>query len=191
MTVTYVTPDAPMFSMRVMVDGKDVRVQFTNKELHLDEEKNAALIAVLDELIKTKPNISILVKKVDIEEALRIAEAHKALMLSQRGTLTGSVSSSDADQIGKANLARQEQELRFKGASEAQIAAIRDEMKQDNVEFTEDAADKIEPSNREGFIADEIEDPPEGQDVAISKSEPEANPKAVFANLASKGESKS
>ncbi len=181
-TSTYVAMDAPSFSMRVTVDEKDVRVKFENKELHLDNETDAALIMVLDELIKTKPNISCLIKKVDIEEALRIAQAHKALMLNQRGTSTGPVTSSQADQIGKASLARQEDKLRFEGASDADIAKMRAEMAKDNVEITEASGDKIAPSTREGFIADKVAEATSDTSEPPAKS-PEATPKDVFANL--------
>lgn len=154
MTVTYVTADAPSFSMRVEVNEKDVRVKFENKELHLDEEKDGALIVVLDELIATKPNISCIIKKVNIKEALRIAEAHKTMLARQRGTLTGTVTSSDADQIGKASLARQEDKLRFEGASDADIEKMRAEMSKDHFEITEASGDQIAPSTREGFKLD-------------------------------------
>lgn len=180
MSVTYVAVTAPSFSMRVVVNEKDVRVQFENKELHLDEEKDAALITVLDELIETKPNISIIIKKVDIEEALRIAKAHKAMHASQRGTLTGSVTSSDADQIGKASLARQEDELRFKGASEEDIAKMRAEMSKDHFEVTEASGDKIAPDTRDGFKPDE---PVKEVEPIPQTGNTEVDPKAVFAGL--------
>ncbi len=175
---TYVAMEAPSFSMRVVVNEKNVQVRFENKELHLDDEKDAALISVLDELIATKPNISIIIKKVDMAEALRIAEAHKAMQLSQRGTTKGPVTSSDADQIGKASLARQEDELRFKGASEEDIAKMRADMSKDHFEITEAAEDQIAPDTRDGFNPDEKVEP------APETGNAEIDPKAVFANLA-------
>ena len=183
MTVTYVTMDAPSFSMRVEVNEKDVRIQFANKELHLDEEKDAALIVVLDELIATKPNISCLIKKVNIEEALRIAEIHKATRIRDRGTMKGPVTSSDADQIGRASLSRQEDRLRFEGASEEDIAKMRAEMSKDHFEITEASGDKIAPDTREGFNPDESVKETE----PVSETEKtEVDPKNVFANLVHK-----
>ncbi len=179
---TYVAMDAPSFSMRVVVNDNNVRVQFENKELHLDDEKDAALISVLDELIEAKPNISIIIKKVDIAEALRVAEAHKAMQLNQRGTMTGSVSSSHADQIGKASLARQEDELRFQGVSEEDISKMRADMSKDHFEVTEAAGDQIAPDTRDGFKPDKKVEP----ELPPETGNAETDPKNVFSNLASR-----
>ena len=179
---TYVSMDAPSFSMRVVVNDNNVQVRFENKELHLDDKKDAALISVLDELIETRANISLMIKKVDVAEALRVAEAHRVMQLTQRGTTKGPVTSSDADQIGKASLARQEDQLRFEGASEEDIAKMRADMSKDHFEITEASGDKIAPSSREGFNPDKTVE----VELQVPKTEnAETDPKNVFANLAS------
>lgn len=183
MAVTYVAMDAPSFSMRVLVNEKNVRIQFENKELHLDDKKDADLITVLDELIETKPNISCIIKKVDMEEALRIAKAHQLARAAQRGTMTGPVTSSDADQIGKASLARQEDKLRFEGASDEDIAKMRAEMSKDHFEITEASGDKIASDTRDGFVPDD--DKKEIAEPVPETENSEVEPKNVFANLVS------
>lgn len=168
--VCYIAPNAPSFSMRVTVDEKDRRVKFVNKELRLDAEKDAALIAALDELIATRPNVSSIIHKVDVEAARMLALAHQAQLQRQRGTVTGPISAEDAKKSAQMAVQERDADLASQGATTEDLADMRSKMSKDNLEMTENAEGVVAPETREGFVADD-------------KPELPADPKSIFANL--------
>ena len=74
-TVTYVSRNAPSFSMRVPLEKGDYKLQFINKHCSLDPEDavEGQVIKFLDDLIEKRPDISSQINKVDREAALQIA----------------------------------------------------------------------------------------------------------------------
>lgn len=180
-TVCYVSPDAPSFSMRVEVDGKDRRIKFANKELRLDAEKDAALIAVLDELIATRPNISSIIRKVDMKAAEALARAHMQQLQRHRGTVKGPVSADDAKRAASMAVEERDADLASQGATTADIASMRDAMSKDGLELTENAKGVIAPETRDGFTPAVIPKSP-----VDDAAENVADPKSIFANLGTK-----
>ncbi len=182
--VCYVCPSAPSLSLRVTVDGKDQRIQFTNKELQLDAEKYSGLIAVLDELIETKPNITMLIHKVDIEAARQLALAHMDSLKRHRGTVTGPVSADDAKRSAEMAIQERDADLAAQGATVQDLENMHKEMDKDHhLQLTENAKGVVAPENREGFIADPSPEPEPVIEGAVQETALVPDPKAVFANL--------
>lgn len=123
----YVCEQMPNLKLRV-VDGdpekgtKDVVVKFQNKVLQLDSEVDAVAIAALDELIATKDNVKILVKKANMDHAVALVREHQARMDSMPGQVKGPMTAAHSNLI---KLAAQQDHLRIQmkaeGATDAQI----------------------------------------------------------------------
>ena len=171
--VTYVSPTAPKLKINVSIDNKKQQIQFDNKELHLDVEKDKVLITALDDLIATRSSVSQLVQKVDPEVALQMALAHKAQMASQRGTMTGPVTSADQ---ARARMVQRDEELARQGASPEELTKMQEEIDKD-LELTTNSEGRVEAPVREGFVPDHPEP---------VETEPEETKKA-FENLLGKG----
>ncbi len=178
MSVCYVSPDAPSLAISVQVgDAKHkTRVNFINKELRLDEETDAALIAALDELIASRPSVATLMHKVDIEAAEKLALAHKDSLLRMRGTVQGPVSADDAKRAVGMAIQERDADLASQGADTTDLEKMREEMSKGGLEMTEDSAGVIAAPVTEGFVADPTPEPVPEEDAI-----PE--PKSVFANL--------
>lgn len=171
--VCYVSPNAPFFSMRVTVDGKNHRIKFTNKELRLDAEKDIALIAEIDASIAAHENISSIIHKVDIEAAAALARAHMEQMQSQRGTVKGPVSGEDAKRSAQMAVQERDADLASQGATTIDLEHMRAEMSDSGLELTENAEGVVAPENRDGFTPNTPEETP-------------PDPKSIFANLGKK-----
>lgn len=178
--VCYISPTAPTFSMRLVIDGKNHRVQFRNKELHLnpDNEIEVKVITELDFLIASKPNISQIIKKVDVEAAEAMARAHIKQLAAIRGTMTGPVSSTDAARAAQMAVQERDADLASLGASTEDLAKMREEMSEDNLVLTEDSKGVISES-APGFIPAVMPAP-----VDVPDEAPKVG--AVFANLVKK-----
>ncbi len=180
--VYYVSPNAPLLSLAIHVgDNKQkTKVKFANKQLKLDEEKDAELIAALDNLIATRPSAAAAMYKVDMVAAEELALKHKESLLRMRGTVQGPVSADDAKRAAEMAIQERDADLAAQGASIADLSDMRAEMSKDGLELTEDSKGKIAPSTRDGFIGDPAPLPVPTQEDVI----PEA--KQVFANLGKK-----
>ncbi len=180
--VYYVSPNAPMLSLSVQLgDNKQkTKVKFVNKQLKLDEEKDADLIAALDDLIATKPAIAAALYKVNMAAAETLARKHKESLLRMRGTVQGPVSADDAKRAAEMAIQERDADLAAQGASISDLSDMRAEMSKDGLELTEDSKGKIAPSTRDGFVESTVPLP-----VPTQENEtPEA--KQVFANLGKK-----
>lgn len=175
--VCYISPQAPAFSMRVELPGDtaDVRVKFAHKELRLRSPEDTDLIAAIDKLIATKPNIASIIHKVDRAAAETLAKAHMGMMASQRGTMTGPVSADDAKRAATMAVQERDADLAAQGASVQDLAAMREEMSKDGLELTENAEGVVAPPTREGFVPANTGEPAAATEV-----------KDIFANLGKK-----
>ena len=174
-TVTYICPSAHKLSVNLKVDGEAYKIQFANKELHLDSVKDEAVIVVFDKLIETKPSISQLVKKVDQVVAEKLAMDHKNAMARMRGTVTGAVTSTS--QLARARLAERDTELAQQGATPEALAEMHQEIDKD-IMLTKSSEGDIAPDTRDGF--EETIKPV----LPMPETEAaESAPKNVFANL--------
>ncbi len=180
--VYYVAPNAPLLALSLRVGDKKqkTRIKFLNKQLCLSEEKDAALIAALDELIATRPSAATLMYKVDMKAAEELAYKHKESLLRMRGTVQGPVSADDAKRAAEMAIQERDADLASQGASISDLTDMRTEMSKDGLEMTENSKGKIAPSTRDGFVENPAPLPVPTQEDAI----PEA--KQVFANLGKK-----
>lgn len=179
--VCYVSSEAPKLFLRVEVDGKDYKLQFANKALHLDAETDAGVIAELDRLIETQSNISSLIHKVDMVAAEAMARAHRLQQMQMSGTMTGAVSADQAKRTGQMAIMEREKDLVLQGATEEDLNKMRDEMSKDGLEMTVNSDGVVAAPTRDGFTEDEKP----AEEVA-EETKPAAEPKAVFANLGTK-----
>ena len=180
--VYYISPTAPLLAVSISVEGKKqkTRVKFQNKQLCLDDEKDADLIAALDELIATRPSAATLMYKVDMAAAEELALKHKESLLRMRGTVQGPVSADDAKRAAEMAIQERDADLASQGASVSDLTDMRKEMSKDGLEMTENSKGKIAPSTRDGFVANPEPLPIPTQEDAIPE------PKQVFANLGKK-----
>ncbi len=182
--VCYVSPDAPSLALSVRVgDNKaKTRVKFLNKQLRLDDEKDAALIEALDELLATRPSVATLMYKVDVAAAEQLAFKHKESLLRMRGTVSGPVSADDAKRAAAMAIQERDADLAAQGASISDLSDMRAEMSKDGLELTENSKGVVAPQTRDGFVETKGDAPlplPTQEDAT-----PE--PKQVFANLGKK-----
>jgi len=164
--VTYISQTAPSLQMRMTVRGEDFDLQFKDKQITLTDPD---AIKELNRLCASKPSVSQLIQKVDIEAAEKLARAHQRMVLRQNKGVTGAMS---AD-MNPATIARMEEEadrMRTAGVSEELITELMTDIK----------------GNRERInellkMSDEIP----GAIVPIAPEET-ATPDGVFAALAKK-----
>ncbi len=178
-TVTYICPSAHKFSMNLRVEGEVYKIQFENKELHLDAVEDKAVIAVFDKLIEAKPNISQIVQKVDPVVAEKLAMDHRNAMARMRGTQTGPITSTS--QLARARLAERDTELALQGATPEALEKMHQEIDKD-IMLTKNSEGEIAPDTRDGF--EETVKPPLPMPETTGPEEAESTPKNVFANLA-------
>ncbi len=175
--VCYVSPEAPSLSIGISVEGAKIkqRVKFINKQLRLDDEKDAKLIAALDELIATQSNVSTLMYKVDMAAAEKLALAHKESLLQMRGTVAGPVSADDAKRAVGMAISERDADLASQGADVKDLENMRNEMSKGGLELTEDSKGVVASPVKEGFVPDPTPEPVPQEDPPAAK--------AVFANL--------
>ncbi len=179
-TVTYVSPSAPSLVLSPTINEKKRKIQFANKELHLDSEEDIEVIKALDKLIKERPTVSQLIQKVNPEVAEKLAKEHMEQMRKLRGTVKGAISSADMAQQTRARMAERDFALSRDGADPADVKEMHEEIDKDtDFILTEGSEDKIAPSTREGFVEDKQPAPIEAVDTP-------PQPKEIFANLLGK-----
>ena len=178
-TVTYVSRNAPTFSMRIETDQGDFKLQFKDKhcELNLDDPVEKQVSETLDNLISKRPDISSQITKVDREAALKIVAAHKAAQppSSHTGPTTSMHNPAFASQLDQRG-----RELRSQGVSEEDVQHQLDQMKTE-LQLTSPSTEIVRDSS--GFQPDpkpqKIE-PIEPIVEASSKTSETASPKTVF-----------
>lgn len=181
-TVTYVSRNAPRFSMRIPTDEGNFKLQFENKHCALDDADpiEHQVIEILDGLIAKRSDLSSQLTKVDREAALEIAAAHKAAqpVQSHTGPTTSMHNPAFASQLEQRG-----RELRSQGVSEDDVQKQLDQMKTE-LQLTAPSTEVVrDPS---GFIPNPTPSAPAPVEVVTEPPAPEtADPKAVF-NLGSK-----
>ncbi len=179
----YVAPNAPSFSIRVVLgEENEQRIKFNNKEYRTSDE---LMIAALDKLIETKPNIASIIHKVDQAAAEAMAREHMEQMVLHRGTVKGPVSGADAKRSVNMAIEEREKYLAAQGASIEDLQKMQEEMSASNLELTENAEGVVAPETRDGFVADQVPEPVPEQ---TSPEAAAATPGAVFANLVAKAD---
>ena len=188
MPVTYISPDAPSFKLRLTVDGKDHLLKFKDKQLFLDETEDAAIIAELDRVIAKSPHISQIVKKIDPEAAEKLAREHRAMMLAQNAGVTGTATSVH-DPARKMKAAEEYNRLLAQGMTDEEASAavqqIFGEEKTVTVEVKENPVIQEVPKESETLSNTE-----QSADAEIAENKdnpaPQETAKKVFANLGKK-----
>lgn len=179
--VCYVSPEAPSFSLSIRLgDAKNkTRVKFVNKQLRLDEERDADLIAALDALIAKSAPVRTQMYKVDVVAAEKLAREHQGQLLRMRGTVQGPVSADDAKRATEMAIAERDADLVSQGADISDVEKMRDEMSKSGLEMTENSKGVVAAPTTEGFVADPSPEPVPKEDAIIEA-------KNVFANLGEK-----
>lgn len=158
-TVTYVSHDAPKFSMRITTDKGDFKLQFMDKhcELNLDDPVEKQVSEILDDLISKRPDISSQITKVDREAALKVVAAHKAAQppSSHTGATTSMHNPAFASQLDQRG-----RELRSQGVSEEDVQHQLNQMKTE-LQLTSPSAEIVRDSS--GFIPNP--EPPKPVDI--------------------------
>ncbi len=173
--VTYVSDTAPEFKTSLVFgkgdDREKVKVQFHDKQLRLDSEDDMRIIDELDRLIRTRPQISQVIRKLDVAAAEKLALAHKEAMLEQNAGHTGPATG-EHKLVRAANALQEKERMRSQGISD------------------EDASQMVEQVMSEQTVAVEKIENPVIQDVPKIKEEEgatdiaDAEAKSVFAKLA-------
>jgi len=125
--VTYVSDTAPEFSTSLAFGKGDERekvpVRFHDKQLRLDSETDARVIAELDRLIATRPQFSQIIRKLDVAAAEKMALAHKEAMLQQNAGQTGPATS-DNDLAMRARLEEEKQRYLSQGMTDEDASQL-------------------------------------------------------------------
>lgn len=150
--VTYVSPNAPALSTTLLVGDEKVVLKFVNKQLTLEVERDAAIIAEFDRLIAKKPAMSQLIQKVDIAAAEALARAHQQMVLDQNKGVTGPMTTGDNLAL-KAKLAQDRDRMASAGVDPDKVGDMIKEVVDEHGTAVE-KTDVIHRDTGEGFIAD-------------------------------------
>jgi len=123
--ITYVADLAPQLRTYLTIEGEEKKrkIQFHDKQLALDSEADAAVIAELDRLIETRPQFSQTIRKLDIAAAEAIALAHKAKMLKENAGQTGPATSQH-DLARAAKMEEEKQRYLSQGISDEEASQL-------------------------------------------------------------------
>lgn len=167
--ITYVADSAPSFSTNLRVGEERRRIQFENKQLVLDVDEDAEVIAALDHLIKTRVQFSQVIRKLDLAAAEKIALAHKEAMLKQNAAQTGPATSQN-DLALQARMEEDKQRYLSQGMSDEEASQlVHDVMKEQTVAVEKVANPVVQEVPKVGEASEET-----------------AKPNEVFANLGGK-----
>lgn len=164
--ITYVADSAPAFSTNLRVGEERRRIQFENKQLVLDVDEDAELIAALDHMIKTRVQFSQVIRKLDPASAEKLAQAHKELVQKQNAGHTGPASSQN-DLALQARMEEEKQRYLSQGISDEEASQlVHDVMKEQTVAVEKVANPVVQEVPKVGEAAEDG-----------------AKPNEVFANL--------
>ena len=159
--ISYLSNEAPALQLRIQ-DDPEILVKFIDKMVTLDPERasDQEVIAILDNLIETRPNIAQLIRKIDPNKAEAVAKKFKKEMEEQNSSEKGAATTFSSLQK---RFAAQAPDVKMamirEGVPEAAANAAIAEMAKDGLQIVQ-TGEPPAPMNTEGFQVGAVVDPP-------------------------------